>query len=202
MEVEAASLQRFGQLTGVVGGEEHQRDLFRLDRAELGDRHLVVGEELQQQCFGLHLEAVDLVDQQHDGIVGPDRLEQRTGEEKLVGEDVVGHLGPLVVLAPLGLDAKQLLLVVPLVERLGLVEPFVTLETNQAGAGDLGHALRQLRLARARRPLHEDRLLEAISQEDDAGSTLVRKIVDPLQLVSDRRDIFEAKRHVVNVSGR
>ena len=94
VEVEAAPLERLGQLTGVVRGEEHQRDLLGLDRAQLGDRHLVVGEDLEQQGLGLDLDPVDLVDQQHDGIVGPDGLEQRAGEQELVGEDVVLDLAP------------------------------------------------------------------------------------------------------------
>ena len=89
VEEEAAALERLGQLTGVVRGEEHQRDLLGLDGAELGDRHLVVGEDLEQQGLGLDLDAVDLVDQQHDRLVGPDGLEQRAGEQELVGEDVV-----------------------------------------------------------------------------------------------------------------
>ena len=50
-----------------------------LDRAQLGDRHLVVGQDLEQQRLGLDLDAVDLVDQQHDRLVGADRLEQRAG---------------------------------------------------------------------------------------------------------------------------
>ena len=61
------------------------------DRAELGDRHLVVGEDLEQQRLGLDLDAVDLVDQQHDRLGGADRLEQRAGQQELLGEDVVVH---------------------------------------------------------------------------------------------------------------
>ena len=105
------------------------------DRPELGDRHLVIGQDLQQQRLGLDLDAVDLVDQQHDGIVGRDGLEQRTGEQELVGEDVVVDLAPGVAVL-VGLDAQQLLLVVPLVQRLGFVESLVALQANQAGAGE------------------------------------------------------------------
>src|SRR5215510_9181984 len=64
VEEQAAPLERFGQLAGVVGGEEHQRHLARGDRPQLRDRHLVVGEDLQQQRLGLDLDPVDLVDQQ------------------------------------------------------------------------------------------------------------------------------------------
>ena len=99
VEVQAATLERLGQLTGVVRREEHERDLRGGDRAELGDRHLVVGEDLEQQRLGLDLDAVDLVDQQHDGLRRRDRLEQRAGEQELVGEDVVLDVGPVLALA-------------------------------------------------------------------------------------------------------
>ena len=62
MEEQAAPLQRLGQLAGVVGGEEYQRDLVSADRAELGYRDLVVRQDLQQQSLRLDLEAVHLVD--------------------------------------------------------------------------------------------------------------------------------------------
>ena len=133
MEVQAAPLQRLGQLTGVVRREEHERDLRGRDRAEFGDRHLVVGEDLEQQRLGLDLDTVDLVDEEDDRVGGGDRLEQRAGQEELVGEDVVLDLRPVLALvAALGLDPQQLLLVVPLVEGFGLVETLVALETDQA----------------------------------------------------------------------
>ena len=94
VQEEAATLERLGQLTGVVRREEHQRDLLGRDRAQLGDRHLVVGEDLEQQRLGLDLDAVDLVDQQHDRVLGPDGLEQRAGEQEVVGEDVAPRSPP------------------------------------------------------------------------------------------------------------
>ena len=140
VQVEAAPLQRLRQLTGVVRREEHDRPLRALDRAELGDRHLEVGEHLEQQRLGLDLDPVDLVDEQHDRLLGADRLEQRTGEQERLGEDVGLDVLPVGVVLPVGLDAQQLLLVVPLVERLGLVETLVALQADQPGAGDLGDA--------------------------------------------------------------
>src|SRR5262245_21317597 len=89
VQVEAAALQGLGELARVVRRQEHERDLGRLDGAELGDRHLVVGQDLEEQRFGLDLDAVDLVDQQHHRLVGANRLEERTGEEELLAEDVV-----------------------------------------------------------------------------------------------------------------
>ncbi len=176
VEEEAATLQRLGQLTGVVRGEEHHRDLLGGDGAELGDRHLVLGEDLEQQRLGLDLDPVDLVDQQHHRVIGADRLEQRAGEEELVGEDVVVDLAPAVG-ALVGLDAQELLLVVPLVERLGLVEPLVALQPDQPGPGELGDRLGELGLARSGRTLDQDRLAQPIGEERHAGDALVGQVV-------------------------
>jgi len=89
VEEQAAPLERLGELAGVVRGEEHQRDLAGSDGAELGDRDLVVGQDLEQQRLGLDLDPVDLVDQEHHRVLGADGLEQRTGQEEVVGEDVL-----------------------------------------------------------------------------------------------------------------
>ena len=80
----------------------------------------------------------------------------------------------LAVLA--GLDAQQLLAVVPLVERLGLVEPLVALQADEPGAGELGHRLGQLRLARPGRPLDQHRLGQPVGQVDDAADGLVGQV--------------------------
>ena len=48
MEKQAAPLQCLRKLAGVVGREEHQRDLVGTDRAELGDRYLIVREYLEE----------------------------------------------------------------------------------------------------------------------------------------------------------
>ena len=65
VQVEAAPLERLGQLAGRVGGEHDERPAYGRDRAELGDRHLEVREHLQQQPLDLDVGLVDLVDEQH-----------------------------------------------------------------------------------------------------------------------------------------
>src|SRR5262245_31436202 len=196
VEEQAAPLERLGQLPGVVRGEEDQRDLRRRDRAQLGDRHLVVGEDLQQQRLGLDLDPVDLVDEEHDGVLGSDGLEQRAGEQEVGGEDVVLDLLPRGAVVALGLDAQQLLLVVPLVQGLGLVEALVALQADQPGAADLGHGLGELGLARAGRPLDQDRLAEAIGEVHDAGDALVGQVVDLGERLAYGRDGLEAVRRI------
>ena len=78
---------------------------------------------------------------------------------------------------PVGLDAQQLLLVVPLVERFALVETLVALQADQAGAGHLGDRLGELRLAGAGRPFDEHRLAEPVGEEGDAGDAVVGEVV-------------------------
>src|SRR5580658_8382039 len=67
VQVEAPALERLGELTGVVGREEHHGQLRGPYGPELGNRHLVLREDLEQQRLGLELDAVDLVDQEHHG---------------------------------------------------------------------------------------------------------------------------------------
>jgi hypothetical protein len=116
-------------------------------------------EHLEQQALDLDVGLVDLVDQQHGRIVSADRAEQRTGEQELLGEDVVVGLAPRVPAAT-GLDPEQLLLVVPLVERARLVEALVALQPDQLGSRRARHRLGQLSLADAGRTLDQQRLLQ------------------------------------------
>ena len=90
--VEAAALERVVQLAGAVRGEDdHAAGCSARDRADLGDRHLEVGQELEQERLELVVGAVDLVDQQHrrHGVGVLDRVEQRPPLEEVAPEDVV-----------------------------------------------------------------------------------------------------------------
>src|SRR5271154_6452302 len=84
--VQAAPLERVVQLAGAVGGEYDQRRAGRLDRADLGDADLEVGQHLEQERLEFVIGAVDLVDQQHRLIPGPDRLQQRPLQQELRAE--------------------------------------------------------------------------------------------------------------------
>ena len=95
-------------------------------------------------------------------------------------------------LCAVGLDAQQLLLVVPLVERLGLVEALVALQADEPGAGHLGHGLGQLGLAGAGRPLDEHRLAEPVGQEHHAGDAVVGQVGHVVQLLAHGGDGVEA----------
>ena len=140
VEEQATTLERLGQLAGVVRRKKHERDLRGGNGAKLRDGHLILGEDFEQQCFGLDLDAVNFVDQKHHGLFGRDGFKQGASEQELIGEDVVRDLVP-AIRRSVSLDAKELLLIVPLVQRLRLVEALVTLQTNEAGADHVGHAL-------------------------------------------------------------
>ena len=62
-----------------------------LDRAELGDRHLEVGQHFEQERLERLVGAVELVDQQHRraGRIGLQRLQQRPLDQEALGEHVV-----------------------------------------------------------------------------------------------------------------
>ena len=62
--VQAAALERVVDLARPVRGEDDARRLVRLDRADLGDRDLEVGQDLEQERLELLVGAVDLVDEQ------------------------------------------------------------------------------------------------------------------------------------------
>ena len=113
-----------------------------------------------------------------------DRVHQRAGEQELLAEDVVLDLVPAGAVG-LGLDAQQLLAVVPLVERLGLVEALVALQAHEAAVEVLGQRLGELGLADARRALDEDRLAEPRGEVADERGRLAGQVALAAQAGGD-----------------
>ena len=132
VQEQAATLERLGQLAGGVGGQHDERRPLGGDGAQLGDRHGEVGQHLQQQTLDFDVGLVGLVDQQHGGFGAPDRGQQRTGEQKFLGEDVGLGLVPVI---GAGLDTQNLLGMTPLVERTRLVDALVALQADQFRSG-------------------------------------------------------------------
>ena len=107
-------------------------------------------------------------------------------------EDVVLQLHPVLVLGvdtAVSLNAQELLLVVPLVQRLGLVESLIALQPDEARPAHRGHRLGQLGLAGTGRPFDEDRLSEALGQVDHAGDAIVGEVLDLRQAFADTREV-------------
>ena len=189
-QVQAAALERLGQLARVVRGQQHDRVRARLHAAELGDRDLEVREHLEQHRLELLVGLVDLVDQQHDRLLGGDRRHQRAREQELLAEDVLLHRVPARA-RRLGLDAQQLLAVVPLVQRLRLVEALVALQAHELAPEVRRERLRQLGLADAGGTLDEHRLAELRRQVGDERGRLARQVADRAQA---RRDVLHRGR--------
>ena len=59
-----------------------------LDHAQLGDRDLEIGEDLEEHRLELLVGLVDLVDQEDDGLGVGDRAQERAREEEVLGEDL------------------------------------------------------------------------------------------------------------------
>ena len=89
--VEAAALHRIVKVTRAVRGQHDDRRVGRPDRADLGDRHCGVGEQLEQERLEVVIRAVDLVDQQDGrpraGVL--ERAEQRTANQVVGAEEVL-----------------------------------------------------------------------------------------------------------------
>ena len=161
--VQAAALERVVQLPGAVGGQHHDRPPRGGDRPELGDRDREVRQELQQERLELVVGAVDLVDQQHDGLrgIGFERLQQRPAQQEAPAEQLA------LVDAALGRPQRQQLArVVPVVDRVVQVDPLVALQPDQPRAGRRRQRPRDLGLADAGLALQQQRLLERRGQVD------------------------------------
>ena len=148
--VQAAALDRVVQVARAVGGQDDHRRVRRADRAELGDRHRRLGEQLEQERLEVVVGAVDLVDQQHRrpraGVL--ERAQQRPADQVVGAEQVV--LGEPLVVGLREPDAQQLAGIVPLVQRLGGVDAVVALQPDQRRVEDRRERLGRLGLADAR----------------------------------------------------
>ncbi len=190
-QMETAPLQRVAQVAGVVAGDDHGRRRLGLDRADLGHGDLEVAQHLKQERLELLFGAVDLVDQQDDRLGRADRLQDRTADDEMLREehvlvlvqprdgiaqvvDVGEHPADLVAQ---DLGVEQLLAVLPLVQRAGLVQPAVALQADQRPAQRLRRDLGQLGLADAGRSLDQDRLLQPVRQERHSRNLAVADIL-------------------------
>jgi hypothetical protein len=120
-------------LARAVGRDDHDRRLRRLDRAELGDRHLEVGQHLEQIGLERLVGAVELVDQQDRRALGMrlQRLEQAGGSGN-ARRRCRCELAAVMHALRLGqADLDHLARVVPLVDRRRDVEALVALQADQ-----------------------------------------------------------------------
>jgi hypothetical protein len=88
--VQAAALHRVVDLARAVAGEDDDRRLLRLHRAQLGDGDLELAQHLQQEGLEGFVGAVEFVDQQHRRrrARGVDGLQQRALVEEAFAEQL------------------------------------------------------------------------------------------------------------------
>jgi hypothetical protein len=150
--------------TGGLGG----------DRSQLGHGDAEIGEHLQQEGLELVVGAIDLVDEEHRPLTGPDRVQQRPLDQELGSvqfRDVLAHLAGLQ-----GPGIEQLARVVPLVERLRGVDAFVALEPDQLRVEQPGERLAYFRLADPGLTLQEQGPLQLECEEDRRGEARVGEV--------------------------
>ena len=150
-------------LPGPVRGQDHDRRDGGADGAELRDRHLEVGQELEEEPLELVVRPIDLVDQQdRPASIGLlQRLQQRAFDQEGLAEELLRRARAIERVAGLEeTDLQELSRVVPLVERLRDVDALVTLKANQLGAERPCERLGDLRLADARFAFHKQRPAE------------------------------------------
>jgi len=172
--------------------------VFRGHRAELGNRHLVLRQDLEQQRLALDVQPVDLVEQEHDRVVRPDRRQQRPAEQELLAE----HPGVAQALrrrAVVQLKLQQLAAIVPLVDRLRLVKALVALQPDQPLACRQRHTLGQLRLAGPGRPLDQDGLAQLGRQVDNGPDGRVGQIPGPAKAREHAVDRAGNPRHISSI---
>jgi putative transposase len=134
----------------------------------------------------LFVRLVHLVDQQDDAARVGDGAQQRPLEQVLAREDVLRDLLAAQALVAVGLNAQELLLVVPLVERLRLIQAFVTLQADELGVQRLGQHLADLGLAGPGGALYQQRALQRQRQEEDRLDRVGGEVACPLQPRTDR----------------
>src|SRR2546422_935517 len=163
--VEAAALERVMHLSCAVRGHDHRRRRLRLECAELGDRDLEVGQELQEIRLEFLVRAVDLVDEQHRRLpVRGDGLEERPLDEQLLAVDAAAS-GRGLAGRFLKSDLEDLARVIPLVHRRCEVEALVALEPDESPPQCRGEHLGHLGLADPGFTLEEQRLAETEREE-------------------------------------
>ncbi len=62
--IQAATLQRIMHFARAIGGDDDDRRLLRLDRAEFRDGNLEIGKDLEKEGLESLIGAVDLVDEE------------------------------------------------------------------------------------------------------------------------------------------
>ena len=117
-----------------------------------------------------------------------ERAQQRAADQVVGAEQVLlGQLGAPGLGEP---DAQQLARVVPLVQRLGRVDPVVALKADQRRLEDGRERLGRLGLADPGLALEQQRLGQAQAEEHRRREALVDEVVDGGEPLGERLDVW------------
>src|SRR5215470_7007492 len=98
------------------------------------------------------------------------------------------------------LELKELAAIIPLVNRLGLIESFVALQADQRLAGRQRDALRELRLAGPGGAFDEYGLMQLRGQVHDGSGCGVCQVAGPVQSLKDMVNWAEIFRHAISIA--
>ena len=159
-----------------VRGDDHDRRRRGAHRAEFGDRHLEVGQDLEEEGLEGFVGAVEFIDEQ-DGGLALQRLEQRAGlQEAAVVDAAFQRLAVRLARGFGEADRHQLLRVVPLIGRGREVEPVIALQPDKVARQHLRQHLRDLGLAGPRFAFEEERPAHAQREMHRGGQRAVGDI--------------------------
>ena len=182
--IKTTALERVVNLARAIGGDDDDRRFGRRHDADFRNRHLEVGQDLEQISFEGLVGAIDLVDQEHRSAVnaGLEGLQERTLDEIALREDVV--LDAILVMLAGGFgqpDRHHLGGIVPFIDRARDVEAFVALKTDQLSIERGRENLGDLCLADAGLAFEKQRPAESEAQENDRGQRTIADIGSPAE---------------------
>src|SRR5690606_7553575 len=180
--VDAATLQGVVDLARPVGRDDHDWRVVGGDRPDLGDGHLEIGQQLEEEGLELLIGPIQLVDQEHGAspiATRLDRLQEWACDEKVPAHDVLGA----DVAAP-GLDEadlEHLAGVVRCVKGLAHVQSLVALEPDQLLACHVAEDFGDLGLADTRLAFEEEGPTQLQGEVDGDDQVVSRQVVAGFQ---------------------
>src|SRR4030095_13160053 len=96
IKMQAAALQGVRHFAAIIAGENDQRNMFCRERADLGHRNLKVAQNFEQKCFELRVRFINLVDQQNAAFFRQQRAQQRSRQQKPIGEKYAVLIGDAI----------------------------------------------------------------------------------------------------------
>ena len=153
---------------------------MRSQRTQLRNGDLKFGEQFQEKALELLVGAVDFVDQKDRRTCACriDGLQQRPLDQKGFAVQLAVRARTIERMRRIkNPELEQLPRIVPFVQRVPDVQPFIALQPNQIGLQRSGGGRRKRSLADARFPFQEERSFEPEREKECDGETAVGDVV-------------------------